>query len=146
MESISGINIKLTEGKLLIASLAALSSKEGYNTKTPDEILREMSDLAEKIFGRESCMVMWCCTKCKKDFKVDTYETVSCPYCSQTKHTVRGTIEYINTLNSSAKCTHKYLDGKSAVVYDSIYEMRSNDMHCRICGKEGSRRELCEKP
>lgn len=41
-------------------------------------------------------------------------------------------------------CNHKYSDGKSAIEYDSIYEMRSSDMHCEICKKHGTRQELEE--
>lgn len=41
-----------------------------------------------------------------------------------------------------SNCTHKNNDGSSAIVYDSLYEMRSNEMHCTLCGKEGSREEL----
>jgi predicted RNA-binding Zn-ribbon protein involved in translation (DUF1610 family) len=39
-------------------------------------------------------------------------------------------------------CRHKYDDGKLAIEYDSIYEMRTSDMHCEICGKHGTKEEL----
>jgi DnaJ-class molecular chaperone len=43
------------------------------------------------------------------------------------------------------KCNHKYIDGSSAIEYYSTYEMRSWDMYCQICKKEGSREELEEE-
>lgn len=43
------------------------------------------------------------------------------------------------------KCSHKYPNGESAIEYCDIYEMRSCDMYCKICGKEGTRKDLKEK-
>jgi hypothetical protein len=40
------------------------------------------------------------------------------------------------------KCSHQYINGQSAIEYCSIYEMRSSDMYCKICHKEGTREEL----
>lgn len=39
-------------------------------------------------------------------------------------------------------CNHKTTSGFSAIEYNSTYEMRSDDMHCKICGKHGTREEL----
>jgi NTP pyrophosphatase (non-canonical NTP hydrolase) len=39
-------------------------------------------------------------------------------------------------------CNHKDDSGNSTVKYDSSYEMRSSDMHCTTCGKEGSREDF----
>ena len=43
------------------------------------------------------------------------------------------------------KCNHKYADGESAIEYCDKYEMRAWDMYCKICGKEGTRKELKEE-
>ena len=56
---------------------------------------------------------------------------------------------------SPETCSHRYKTGESAIAYDSPAEMRSKDMHCKICGKNGSWEELsadtlkhldCKKP
>jgi hypothetical protein len=39
-------------------------------------------------------------------------------------------------------CDHKYPDGRSAIDYCSTYEMKSWDMYCKLCKKQGSREEL----
>lgn len=39
-------------------------------------------------------------------------------------------------------CSHKDKNGNLTIEYDSSYEMRSSDMHCTQCGKEGSRTEF----
>lgn len=39
-------------------------------------------------------------------------------------------------------CNHKYPNGDTAIEYCSTYEMRSSDMYCKICKKEGTRKEL----
>jgi Skp family chaperone for outer membrane proteins len=39
-------------------------------------------------------------------------------------------------------CDHKDEKGNYTIEYDSIYEMRSDEMHCTQCGKSGSRYEL----
>lgn len=41
-------------------------------------------------------------------------------------------------------CNHKHVSGRSAIVYDSTYEMRLSDMHCEICNKHGTQQELEE--
>lgn len=44
-----------------------------------------------------------------------------------------------------SECNHLYADGTSAIAYCSYYEMRSRDMYCKICGKEGAMEELKKK-
>lgn len=39
-------------------------------------------------------------------------------------------------------CNHKYPNGKSAIRYDSAYEMRSSQMYCDICKEDGTYEEL----
>lgn len=47
------------------------------------------------------------------------------------------------TLNLTEKkhCPH-YVEGVRAIDYDDINEMRSSEMHCKLCGKHGSLEEL----
>lgn len=49
MISLKNINLDLPEGRLLLATLSQLSTREGYSNKTPDEILTEMYWLANEI-------------------------------------------------------------------------------------------------
>jgi len=39
-------------------------------------------------------------------------------------------------------CNHRDSNGAPTIKYDSSYEMRSSEMHCTQCGKEGTREEL----
>jgi hypothetical protein len=39
-------------------------------------------------------------------------------------------------------CNHRDYNGIPLLDYDSPVEMRSSDMHCSVCGKQGSREEL----
>lgn len=49
---------------------------------------------------------------------------------------------YYTVSNWEIVCNHKYTDGRSAIKYNSSYEMRSNDMYCKLCGKNGTKKEL----
>jgi hypothetical protein len=49
IKNISDINIDTTEGKLLIATLGRLTSLPGYSNKRPDEVLREMAEVAKEF-------------------------------------------------------------------------------------------------
>ena len=40
------------------------------------------------------------------------------------------------------ECLHLNEDGSDGIEYNDTYEMRSWDMYCKVCGKEGSRKEL----
>jgi len=51
IETIRDIDTNLDEGKLLIATLGRLSSVGEYAKRHPDEILREMVELAKDIWG-----------------------------------------------------------------------------------------------
>lgn len=42
-------------------------------------------------------------------------------------------------------CTHKDESDNYTIEYDSIYEMRSRDMHCTQCDKSGSREDLTNR-
>jgi hypothetical protein len=50
-------------------------------------------------------------------------------------------VSYLEDTNKP-KCNHKYPNGNYAIEYSSIYEMRENDVYCKICGREGTRKEL----
>ena len=39
-------------------------------------------------------------------------------------------------------CDHKNETGGATIEYSSTYEMRSDDMYCTQCGKQGSKEEL----
>ncbi len=41
-------------------------------------------------------------------------------------------------------CNHRDEDGNLTIEYDSTYEMRSRDMHCKQCGAQGSREDFQE--
>ena len=81
-------------------------------------------------------------------------ETCGCPTCWGQEKRLQHPKFYeeidkiINgyTTNYSTKipCKHKYIDGNSALDYMSSYEMRSDYMFCKICGLEGSRKDLSE--
>lgn len=57
-----------------------------------------------------------------------------CPWCEGER--------YNEQCKKQKKCTHTHPNGQSAIEYDSIYEMRTQFMHCTICGKDGSWNEL----
>lgn len=48
---ISQINTSTQEGKLLLASIAKITT-ESQTNKTPDEVLQQVNDLSEKMFER----------------------------------------------------------------------------------------------
>ncbi len=50
MKHVNEINTETKEGKVLIATLAALSGEGEFTSQHPDEILREMAKRADKIF------------------------------------------------------------------------------------------------
>jgi len=43
---------------------------------------------------------------------------------------------------SGNECNHKKENGQFDISHDSFEEMRSAEMHCNICGKCGSKKEL----
>jgi hypothetical protein len=54
MKSIRDIDITTKEGKLLIITLGKLCTCPGYISKTPDEVLVEMVELAKLAFKDEN--------------------------------------------------------------------------------------------
>lgn len=50
-----------------------------------------------------------------------------------------NSINFVKFVPKKETCNHRDYNGVLTIAYDSNYEMRSSDMHCVQCGKDGSR-------
>jgi hypothetical protein len=69
--------------------------------------------------------------------------TVELPYNNDVPSAMREMHRILKDLAGIVPpCNHRDYNGIPLIEYDSPVEMRSSDMHCAVCGKQGSREEL----